>query len=396
MVSIVNDQCGLEKRDKPSATRLDVLLYAHDGRGLGHASRTIGIGMALRRLYPDLRVLFVSGASLSQSMIGKSGLDWIKLPSYASTINNGISTGVDGPANFSKFVLAEHRSAMLADIITSFRPKVVLVDHSPLGKREELLSALNTSRTFQTKWILGLRAVIGNPAKFWSEKPRKVFNSFYQHIFWYGDRSVLGPELMNRIDRHFGCRPIEMGYVSRLYETLQLSKQTNTKTTGTISVPWLSRASMLFIKALSTTISLRDPEESWNIFIHSDDFQEVKKQFIDLANVQVSPVGEEYAQAILNSRLAIIYGGYNSLVDVATAGIPALVVLRDMKDKEQQQHITHLVSNSPGRMIMVEESTTDAKTLDSALSSLLKRDREKSLFTITGSENAAHYIATLL
>ena len=52
------------------AARLDVLIYAHDGRGLGHASRSIGVGMALRRLYPELKVLFVSGCSLSQELIG--------------------------------------------------------------------------------------------------------------------------------------------------------------------------------------------------------------------------------------------------------------------------------------------------------------------------------------
>jgi predicted glycosyltransferase len=55
--------------------RLDVLIYAHDGRGLGHASRSIGVGMALRRLYPDLKVLFVSGCSLSQELIGAAPLD---------------------------------------------------------------------------------------------------------------------------------------------------------------------------------------------------------------------------------------------------------------------------------------------------------------------------------
>ena len=62
--------------------RLDVLIYAHDGRGLGHAGRSIGIGMALRRLAPQLKVLFVSGCSLAQELIGRAPLDWLKLPSY--------------------------------------------------------------------------------------------------------------------------------------------------------------------------------------------------------------------------------------------------------------------------------------------------------------------------
>jgi len=118
----VEEQYYSKKLDQYFPTRLDILLYAHDGRGLGHASRTIGIGMAIKRLYPDLRVLFVSGASISQSLIGRSGLDWIKLPAYASKIENGVSTGVDGPAGFYKSVLGNHRATMLAQIVESFKP----------------------------------------------------------------------------------------------------------------------------------------------------------------------------------------------------------------------------------------------------------------------------------
>ncbi|MFC1516801.1 hypothetical protein ACFL7E_08620, partial [Thermodesulfobacteriota bacterium] len=77
--------------------RLDILLYAHDGRGLGHASRSIAIGMALKRLYPDFRVLQVTGCNLSQSLIDRAPLDWIKLPSYATRVHAGVSGGTDGP-----------------------------------------------------------------------------------------------------------------------------------------------------------------------------------------------------------------------------------------------------------------------------------------------------------
>ena len=35
--------------------------------------------------------------------------------------------------------------------------------------------------------------------------------------------------------------------------------------------------------------------------------------------------------------MAVIFGGYNSLVDVLALNIPAIVIMRSMQDLEQQQ-----------------------------------------------------------
>ena len=81
-------------------SRLDLLIYAHDGRGLGHASRSVAIGLAVRRLFPGLKVLFLCGARQSADLIGEGGLDWIKLPAYRTRVVGGVSKGCDGESNF--------------------------------------------------------------------------------------------------------------------------------------------------------------------------------------------------------------------------------------------------------------------------------------------------------
>ena len=56
----------------------------------------------------------------------------------------------------------------------------------------------------------------------------------------------------------------------------------------------------------------------------------------------MEPPGSKYVSALLHSKTAVIYGGYNSLMDVVHARIPALVVLRKMQDEEQQIHLRKL------------------------------------------------------
>ena len=69
-----------------SSPRLDLLIYAHDGRGLGHASRGVAVGAAVRRLFPELKVLLLSGCRQTGALIGPIPLDWIKLPAYEKVI----------------------------------------------------------------------------------------------------------------------------------------------------------------------------------------------------------------------------------------------------------------------------------------------------------------------
>lgn len=392
----MDDQFYVKELDQHFPTRLDILLYAHDGRGLGHASRTIGIGMALKRLYPHLRILFVTGANISQSLMGNSTLDWVKLPSYASQIVDGISTGIDGPANFSKYVLAEHRKTMLAQIVSSFKPRCVLVDHSPLGKRKELLDAITVSKSFDTKWVLGLRAVIGTQEDFWSKELRDTYRQHYHSLLWYGDKKVIGSEHIERINNHFECHAIETGYVSRLYESKKLASNPHQDLTGTISIPWLSKDTHNFIKTLKETLELRNSNERWKVFIDKKELVSAQELFANISNCSIEPVGEKYTEAIFSSKIAIIYGGYNSLMDIYAAQTPTIVVERYMQDQEQELHIQQLLNFTPHFIARIDEQTNDSSRLNKIIDKQLRINKQRLEINIQGSTNSASFLNTLI
>lgn len=144
-------------------SKLDVLIYAHDGRGLGHVSRSVGIGLALRRLYPDLSVLLVTGCATTAELIGDGLLDWIKLPSYKTNVSAGKSSGVKGDSNIEDKLLGELRAQNIRDIVAAYKPKVFLADHTPQGKHKELLPSHEVSP--ETIRVLGIRAVVGEVGK---------------------------------------------------------------------------------------------------------------------------------------------------------------------------------------------------------------------------------------
>ena len=387
-------------------SRLDLLIYAHDGRGLGHASRSIAIGLAVRRLFPELKVLFLSGAKQSANLIGKGELDWIKLPAYETRVIEGISRGCEGDSNFSDQALGNLRAGMIRDLVARLKPRCVLSDHMPQGKHRELIPALEAfGSNNDIHWILGMRGVIGDVTGVWSDEAVSTFRQFYKDILWYGDRTVLGDKIPDRIAQHFGRKPIATGYVSRLAEWRQLTSDAHAEQgalAATVSIPWIGEHTLPFLKALSGAIERIGPSEGeWHLYLGRPRdrllVQDAEEGFRRLAHCRLFEAGAGYFDSLMQSRIAIIYGGYNSLTDLLHMGLSGLVVLRNMADLEQQEHLKRLKRLFPNRLPAMNEDECSVANLEIALLRQLQSVRHKYAgIQSDGAETAARCIQRVI
>ena len=377
--------------------RLDILIYAHDGRGLGHASRSIGIGMALRRLYPDLKVLFLSGSSFSAELIGSAPLDWLKLPSYATRINRGKSRGISGPSNYTDRELGTLRAEAIKQVVQLYRPRAVLCDHSPQGKHRELLPAQKASQN--TQWMLGVRGVVGAVPQVFSEEARETFKHSFHTILWYGDEAVLGSTGRHELEKNFSCPPVACGYVSRLKELThwqQEDKSREKEFAGIISIPWQGEHSHNIIRNIATALEHIGPGYGqWNIFLGgSPDQRKEPGQWLQrLPHVRLHSPGSQYAQRLQHAKTALIYGGYNSITDVLCMNIPSVILVRAMGDKEQQRHLHLLAGHTGNQLRILPETEVTATTLEQSLRDQLNQPPSRHTVNINGAEQAARLLA---
>jgi len=381
--------------------RLDILIYAHDGRGLGHVSRSIGVGMALRRLFPELRVLFVTGCRLSQELIGAAPLDWLKLPAYETQVVRGRSQGVSGKSLFSDAELGLLRAKELEHLLTLYRPRLVLVDHSPQGKHKELIPALTSVNGRDTRWVLGIRGVVGDVAQVGSTLAGKLFADHYSTLLWYGDSRVLGPSHCRLLRETFSTDPVECGYVLRLAEFAVWNKDLQMKKpplpAGTISIPWLGEESGRFVECLAQALKkIPSSFGDWHIFIDTG-VKAVARAFQGINNCRLEAPGAAYVQSLMNSRTALVYGGYNSLMDILHCRLPAVVVLRDMADAEQHIHVEKLLKAvGPCIAVVLESQVTADKLAELLLANLQKEKAGSFTINIDGASCAAKFLNKLL
>ena len=131
-----------------------------------------------------------------------------------------------------------------------------------------------------------------------------------------------------------------------------------------------------------------------------DDFSLQKKiysLFEKLSFCKITPASEQYRQALLKAKTAVIYGGYNSLSDIFYANIPAVVLLREMQDEEQQAHMTRLNLLNSDRLMIYNEKNIEAEELAQVLIRQIHTKKlPKPEINLEGAEMAAKYLFEII
>src|SRR5438046_1567250 len=118
-----------------SSARGRVMMYCHDGFGLGHLRRTTTLAQRLLTSRSDCAVLMAVGSSSLPFWKDFPGLDYIKLPSIRKVATDRWSAR---SLPISASMVHSLRAAMLHDAVLYFKPHLLVVDYLPIGAAGEL------------------------------------------------------------------------------------------------------------------------------------------------------------------------------------------------------------------------------------------------------------------
>jgi predicted glycosyltransferase len=306
---------------------------------------------------------------------------------------------------YSDGELGRIRAKELLHLTELYRPRLVLVDHTPQGKHKELVPALTAGAGLDTIWVLGVRGVVGEVPQARSDLAAALFAEHYHTLLWYGDSTVLGPTHRQLLQHRYGTEPVECGYVLRLAEYAFWNNRLSVPgacPAGTIAIPWLGEESLRFLACLAAALK-KIPASCgcWYLFIDTGSEPEAQQVigelFREVVNCRIEPPGGNYVPTLLHSKTAVVYGGYNSIMDILHVRIPALVVYREMADEEQEMHLRRIVGVTGENVTMVSESRVSAEELEALLANNLGREKAPSYSIDTdGASQAARHLNRLL
>lgn len=199
------------------------LFYSHDGMGLGHTRRHLAVAEALTELSPEATILLVTGANGVSRLGLPPNVEILKLPSIRKVANGEYSSrslGVSGED------IRELRSRLLLTAVKSFQPAVVLVDKHPFGASGEFKAGLKALRQQGGRAVLGLRDILDEPAHVLNEwRPYRMQHriaKYYDQVFIYGHRAILDSIEAYQFPPSLAARTQFCGYVVNRDSTHEL------------------------------------------------------------------------------------------------------------------------------------------------------------------------------
>ncbi len=173
------------------STRL--LVYSHDGFGLGNIRRTLKICDQLSKEIQELSILLLTGSPMVQAFRLSPKVDYVKLPCVHRQARNKY---VSKYLRTSFREISQMRDELIFASFKGFKPDIVLVDKVPIGLKGELLRSIAWLKREQpaSKVILGLRDILDDPEhvrKLWERKNFfETLDQYYDSVWVFGSAKV--------------------------------------------------------------------------------------------------------------------------------------------------------------------------------------------------------------
>ena len=320
------------------------LFYSHDGLGLGHTRRHIAVASALVEMAPSSSVLLATGADDVNRLGLQAQVEVLKLPGLRKVGNNLYdSRRLRIPASEIRAI----RSALLLATVNTFRPNVALVDKHPFGARGEFRAALDALKDFGGHAVLGLRDILDEPAtvlKEWApHNLQELITECYDQVLVYGHRAVFDPLVEYAFPAALAERTKFCGYVVNGGDTRDPAAGPFTP----LHAPNRSRPVVLATAgggedgfSLLETFARASAGAVWQGAIVAGPMTpepefKTLQQLATEADISLHAFMPSL-DSLFNSVDALVcMGGYNTLVEAISRGVPTVCVPRTAPRSEQ-------------------------------------------------------------
>ena len=382
-----------------TAAMVDVLFYVQHLLGIGHLKRAALIARALDRA--GLRVVLVSGGVPVPGLeIG--GADLVQLPPLKSR-DAAFSVLVDQDGRAVDDAWKARRRDLLLDVYRRTRPRVLLTEQFPFGRRLlrfELLPLLAEAAASRPRpaVVASVRDIINPPGS--AEKSQWMLDmvrNHYDRVLVHGD-----PDLV-RLTHSF---PAADTIADRLIYTGYVAAPAATAGPGAgdgevlVSAGGGAVAAPLVRAAFEARPLGPLATAPWRILIGGNLPDEAFTALRQAAppGVVVERVRPDFRALLARCRLSVSQAGYNTMMDVLAARAPAVIV-PFVGAGEQEQSLRAALLAGRGLVTVVDERDLSGATLAAGIARALDapgpRPRETGI-DMNGTARTAEIVVRMV
>jgi len=377
----------------------DVLFYVQHLLGIGHLRRAALLARAMAGT--GLDTVLVSGG-LPVPGLDLAGVKLVQLPPLRVR-DESFAELVDGSGRPVDEAWKAARAATLRQIYTQHRPKVLLVEMFPFGRRLmrfELLPLLEAAHAAPPRphILCSLRDVLTAPRT--AEKADwmvATFRRYFDQLLVHGDPAFLPLEQSFPSAREIAAQTRYTGYVS---EPAPAPAPARGAPSGevVVSTGGGAVAGPLIAAALAARPLSPLAEVPWRILVGDNLPEELFQAFTVAAppGVAVERARTDFPVLLAGARLSISQAGYNTVLEVLAAGVPAIVVPFSGSGETEQSLRAHLLGKR-GAFTVLPEAELSPAALAEAIRHALSRAAAPAGFAgldANGAEKTAQIIVS--
>ncbi|MEQ4519798.1 glycosyltransferase [Pseudarthrobacter sp. B907] len=317
-----------------------IVLYSHDSVGLGHMRRNLALAHALNNQIPGLTGrpvtgILITGTALAPAFPAPDGWDWVLLPGVGKSPGGYLPRNLTMPMDD----LVSMRARLLKAVLAGFRPHLVVVDRHATGVNRELESALRRARSgCQVRVVLGLREVLDSPdvasAEWASIGGPRLVKALFDQIWIYGDPAVHDPVAAGEI-------PFSLRNLIHFTGYLAAGRPPGSGTScmpGPYCLTTVGGGSDGHALA-RVAVAAPVPEGLGHLIVAGP--QMPVEQLNDLRRqagpgVKVVPAVDDLPYHLRHAAAVVSMGGYNTVCEIMSTTVPALIVPRTEAREEQR------------------------------------------------------------
>ena len=326
-----------------------ILIYSHDTYGLGNIRRMLAIAETIKREYSDASILLLSGSPMIHAFRLEEGMDYVKLPCLSRDEADSYKSK---SLRISKSSILRLRSDLIQSTVLNFEPDLILVDKKPLGVGNELAPMLATLRHLEKKpkLVLVLRDILDKPETtipVWaSNRYHEVIRSAYDRILVLGSSDVFDAVEEyafppSSAEKTFFCGYTRRSDYQRTPAEIRAELGINGGRLVLVATGGGEDGANLVREALSTVKEFGNRfADHCVVFLGPEMPQAQADRFEALAAslpaVTVKSFCEDFVSYVAAADAVVAMGGYNTVTEVLSLDVPAVIVPRTKPVSEQE------------------------------------------------------------
>ena len=342
-------------------TQKKILFYCQHSIGVGHLVRSFTLVSSLSKSF---QVSLISGGQFPQAISIPEGVEFIQLPPIGLNQNNCLEAiGSDEPV----YQIMKQRQKILINIYKKLNPDFFITEFFPLGKIQfmgELIPVLRLIKNVEkhTRVVCSLRDVLEpsfTDGKLGQDFGIKIINEHYDAILVHGDKDFITlDKSFPKIER-INAPIFYTGYVSKLSYQPDLNREGFSEIVlsaggGKIAHPFVTKIVNSFIRyGFGENTQLRIIAGP---MYPLDQFKELENSINNRRNITLHFSVRNISEYWKNAKLSISPGGYNTLMELISSRIPALVCpYRNETNSEQEFRSSILEQKGLIKMMFYED-----------------------------------------